>query len=66
MNDLLSNLAISLYKFCFGKLFLMFHSLKNLFSETENAQVVENFFPEKIIRDLLGSDHFLNLAQSDK
>ena len=38
----------------------------SLFSKIGNCQVVEDLFPEKMIRDLLDSHHFKNFARSDK
>ena len=42
--------------------FSSFQPLKNSFSKIGNGQVVENFFPTKMNRDLLESHHFLKFG----
>ena len=37
--------------------------LSNLFSKIGNGQVVESFFPEKMISDLLESHYFLKFGK---
>ena len=64
MNKLLSNLAICLSKFRFGKCFFNgFSHLRIYFLKSETVNLWEIFSLKKVIHDLLGSHNFFKFGK---